>query len=103
MLIRATQVVDAVQRKPEEYKSQSFFGKYDIWRYEGIADERLCEECLRHVLQFYYLGNELRAEFPYLEIENENLIKPHVHPNCRCLLHRVTESHEYLEVLAHYS
>lgn len=98
-------MVKAVQRIPEAY-TQSFFGRYDVWRYEGIADDRLCEDCLRHVLQFYYLGNGLRAEFKYLEILDENTIKPHTHmprdDNCRCLLHRVTASHEYLAVLEHY-
>ena len=101
--VAAVQVVEkARHRIPRELQGQSFFGQYDVWRYEGIADQKLCERCLKHVLQFYFLGNELRVNFPDLEIEGANLIMPNVHPNCRCELHRVTESHEYLEVLEHY-
>ena len=90
-----------MQRIPEG-STQSFFGRYDVWRYQGIADMSLCEDCLAHVLDVYYLGTELRAEFKYLQIIEDNLIEPRVHPNCRCLLHRVTSSHEYLAVLEHY-
>ena len=108
-VIRAVEAVKAVQRIPEG-ATQSFFGKYDVWRYEGIADEKLCEQCLKHVLQFYFLGNELRGNFPYLAILDANTIggsEPDgdglVHPNCRCRLHRVTSSHEYFAVLEHYA
>ena len=113
-VIRAVEAVKAVQRIPEG-SAQSFFGKYDIWRYEGIADEKLCEQCLNFLLHGphgspYYFGTELRANFPSLEILDANTIGgPEadgdglVHPNCRCRLHRVTESHEYLAVLEHYA
>ena len=105
-VIRAVEAVKAIQRIPEG-ATQSFFGKYDVWRYEGIADEKLCETCLNFLLRGpkgspYYFGNELRANFPYLEIEDVNLIMPNVHPHCRCKLHRVTTIHEYMEVLEHY-
>ena len=107
-VIRAVEAVKAIQRIPED-ATQSFFGAYDVWRYEGVADERLCEQCLEHLLQFYFLGNELRARFPYLTILDANTIggsEPNgdglVHPRCRCRLHRVTTIHEYIEVLEHY-
>lgn len=101
-VVQAVRAVDSLQRIPEAYR-QSFFGQYDVWRYEGIADNVLCEECLKHWLQFYYRGNELRAKFKYLEILDENTIAVNVHPHCRCKLHRVTSSHEYLYFLEHYS
>ena len=106
--VQAVQVVEKARRRiPEEYKDHSFFGQYDIWRYEGIADQKLCERCLNFFLHGpkgspYYVGTELRVNFPDLEIEGVNLIMPVVHPNCRCKLHRVTSSHEYLAVLEHY-
>jgi len=96
------QAVEALKRIPTEYR-QSFFGRYDIWRYEGIADNVLCDDCLKHLLDLYLLGNELRSRFEYLKIMSANLIEPRVHPNCRCRLHRVTKSHEYLDVLQHYA
>jgi len=100
--VKAVQAVESLKRVPPESR-QSFFGRYDVWRYEGIADDVLCEDCLKHLLDFYYLGNELRGNFKYLEIINANLIEPRIHPNCRCRLHRVTKSHEYLAVLQHYA
>ena len=111
-VIRAVQAVQLVEkarhRIPRELQGQSFFGAYDIWRYEGIADNKLCERCLNFFLRGpkgspYYLGNELRVNFPDLEIETVNLIMPNVHPNCRCKLHRIIASHEYLYVLEHYA
>ena len=95
------QAVESLKRVPPDAR-QSFFGAYDVWRYEGIADTKLCEDCLKHLLDAYFLGNELRAKFKYLEIMSADLIEPRIHPHCRCKLHRVTKSHEYLAVLQHY-
>lgn len=96
-LISAVKVVDSLKRKPESLKVWSFFGKYDLWKYDPVLDTKLCDECLGYATQFYFWGIHLRTTFPYLEISDEDNIDVNVHPNCRCVLHRVTSPIEYLE------
>jgi len=98
-VVRAVQAVDAFKRKPEEYIVYSFFGKFDLWRYEGVYDEKLCEKCLENVLETYFMGNVLRARFLYLKIIGANKIAVNQHPHCRCILHRVTSIIEYMIVM----
>ena len=98
-VVRAVQAVDALKRKPKEYIVYSFFGKYDLWRYKGIFDKKLCERCLLHSLKTYFMGNHLRSVFPYLKIDGANKISPKEHPHCRCELTRVTSIIEYMIVM----
>jgi len=94
-VVEAVLVVDALQRKPEEYGTQTFFGRYDFWIYLPVYDEKLCPKCETHARTLVFRGTELRRTFPYLEIVDENLIMANVHPNCRCELLRITELEQY--------
>lgn len=87
--------VDAVRRISEELRKHSFFGSYDLWKYEPHYDIKLCEKCFNHALTKYRIGNHLRATFKYLVIIDANTIEVREHPNCRCLLRRVTSAEEY--------
>jgi len=98
-VIRAVEAVKAVQRIPED-SAHSFFGMEDIWHYIPVWDERLCDRCLKHARNEYYVGRHLRAIMPYLEIANENRIDANIHPNCRCYLTRVTDPMEYVMATA---
>ena len=91
--------VSAVERIPEEYKRQSFFGEYDLWLYVPVYDEKLCPKCEAHAHTQVFRGNELRSTFPYLEISDEDKILANVHPNCRCELYRVVSFERYLRLL----
>lgn len=95
---QAAIVIDAMKRKPEEYERQSFFGEYDLWHYIPIFDKKLCDRCLMHARTEYFVGTYLRGLFPYLEIVDANIINANVHPNCRCILTRITDAAEYLMV-----
>jgi len=99
--IQVVQIVDALQRKPEEYKVLSFFGEYDLWLYVPVYDERLCEKCEAHARTQVFRGTELRRpeNFPYLEIKDEDLIYAKVHPHCRCELYRVVSFERYERLL----
>jgi hypothetical protein len=88
-LISVVKAVDAVKRKPTEYKRQSFFGKLDLWAYVAVYDEKLCEKCWAFAKQQVFRGSELRGKFPYLEIHDNDLIYVNVHPHCRCYLLRI--------------
>jgi len=90
-IVRAVTVVqEAIKRKPLGLDI-SFFSQYDLWIYHAVLDDRLCLTCLDNEKTPRIFGNELRAKFPYLEIIDENTINAKVHPNCRCLLTRITE------------
>lgn len=96
-VLGVVKAVDAIKRISEELKAHSFFGRYDLWRYEGKYDLKICGKCLDFALNPYYIGTELRRKdrFPYLVIIDANTIEVRVHPHCRCRLHRVTRSWEY--------
>lgn len=100
MLVQVAKVVDATQRKPEEYHYQSFFGEYDLWLYV-VEDytKRLCETCEKHARTQVFRGTELRGTFPYLEIRDEDMIYAGVHPRCRCFLFRIIGIRQYFELL----
>lgn len=95
-IIHVVQVIDAVKRKPEEYKRQSFFGFYDLWHYIPVFDERLCHICEGYARRKVFRGTELRKSFAHLMIVDEDLIFASVHPNCRCYLFRIIGVREYL-------
>ena len=93
--------VSALERIPEEYKRQSFFGEYDLWLYVPVYDDKLCPKCEAFAKTQVFRGNELRRSdrFPYLTISDEDKILAHVHPNCRCELYRVVSFERYLRLV----
>jgi hypothetical protein len=97
--VKAVQAVDAVKRKPEEYRRQSFFGEYDLWLYVAVYDDRLCNLCWAYAKQQVFRGSSLRSLFPYLTIEDNDMIRVHVHPHCRCQLLRILDFKLYEEMM----
>lgn len=88
--VKAFAAFDAKSRIPEEYRGAvSFFSWLDEWIYNTSEASNVCEEC-RSYEQEHFFGSELRGLFPWLEIENENVIYPRVHPNCNCKLIRAS-------------
>lgn len=87
-LIQIVKVVKAVQRKPSEFQTVSFFGRNDFWDYRAIMDDRICSACKKNERPLPYIGVHLRAKWPHLEIEDEDTIRVNEHPNCRCVLIR---------------
>lgn len=90
--------VDAFTRIPEEFRAHSFFGEYDVWRYVPVFDGKLCKKCAYWATNLYFRGKYLRGLFKYLKIVDVNTINVNVHPNCRCILVRVTNWQEYILV-----
>jgi hypothetical protein len=71
----------------------TFFSVNDVWMYVEISDDKTCMDCHANAQLEgggMYYGNHLRAFFPYLEILDDDTIKVNEHPNCRCLLVRVS-------------
>ena len=91
--------VSALERIPEEYKRQSFFGEYDLWLYVPVYDDKLCPKCEAHARTQVFRGTELRRTFKYLEISDDDKILANVHPNCRCELYRIIGLERYLRWL----
>lgn len=87
-------VVKATRRKPEGYEVYTFYSMYDLWLYQAVMDTRVCELCSKYEQSEYWRGDQLRTEFPYHEIMDENTIHALVHPNCRCYLVRYVEVSE---------
>lgn len=81
--VRTAEAVDAITRIPEEYRNHSFFSEADFYIYLPEAfDEKLCLRCRDYAYVAFFKGSQLRSEFKYLTIEDEDTIKPNVHPNC---------------------
>jgi hypothetical protein len=97
--VEAVIAVDALKRKPREFRRQSFFGEYDLWLYIPVYDERLCPECLGHSRWKVFRGTELRSTFEYLEISDDDRIIVKVHPHCRCELYRIITPERYFRLL----
>jgi hypothetical protein len=88
-------VCEAKQRIPTQYKGTSFFSVMDLYQYIAITDDRTCKVCMQYdkmILQ----GDFLRSYYPELEIISPNQLLPHVHPNCRCTILRVTDLADYI-------
>lgn len=66
----------------------TYFSVNDEWVYYAELDNKACGDCTQHDFKTY-LGTELRAMFPFLEVDGVELISPHIHPNCRCKMYRV--------------
>lgn len=82
---------EAKQRIPKELRDKdlTFFSITNLYRYMGLSDGKLCNQCAQYDGQTI-TGAELRSLFPWLEVDSANIIYPRVHPNCRCLLIRYT-------------
>jgi len=93
-------VIEAKQRIPKELKDQglSFFSINDLYRYFGLADDKLCDACQQYDGETIS-GTELRHLFPNLEVDSENIIYPKVHINCRCMLIRLKQDDPLLSGL----
>lgn len=93
-VLAAVAVEEATKRIPPG-ATHTFFSKYDLWMYNAVLDDKLCDICLKYEENPRFFGDQIRTEFPYLEIINENTIKTHTHmprdDNCRCTLTRVTD------------
>lgn len=92
-LISVVKAVDAVTRIPEHRLGVTFFSEEDVWIFDATLDNRTCVLCRTAEEIREFRGNNLRVNFPYLEIIDMNTIYPNVHPNCRCVLRRLL--HEY--------
>lgn len=90
--VETTVTWDAKKRIPEKYYGVvTFFSDYDLWRWEAIMDDRICPTCSFYErVHYFVIGSKVRLLFPYLEILDENTIKPNAHQHCRCLLHRAS-------------
>jgi hypothetical protein len=90
----AVQTVDAVLKAKQRIAIKTnltFYSKNDLWYYFTVTvDNSLCEVCLKYDGKIL-LGSSLRSEFPFHTVDDENIIKPHVHPNCRCFLVRAVD------------
>jgi hypothetical protein len=86
---------EAKLRIPDEFRGSSFFGKFDLYQYIAITDDRTCNTCMTYD-RMITPGNYLRAYFPNMDIINDDQILPQIHPNCRCTLLRVTNLADYI-------
>ena len=68
----------------------TFFSEYDVWDY-GITNVNTCKVCDGNMVGVYQ-GHELRSLFPNLVIMDEDAIAPNVHPNCACVMRRLTDA-----------
>ncbi len=82
---------------PEDYAGHgvSYFSEHDWWYFQAITDDRTCFPCNTND-KTTFTGDELLDMFPYLEIGDENTILAWVHPNCRCILIRISDPLDYL-------
>jgi hypothetical protein len=92
---------DEVSKIPSFLKGyMTFFGEYDYWLFMTVepSDDRICFSC--QVLdKMIFTGLELRSAFPFLIIEDGYTIRAFVHPNCRCVLIRITNPMDYLALV----
>ena len=67
-----------------------------MWLFTAAVDDRTCFNCSLYD-KMIYTGDELRGEFPWLEIIDEDTILAMVHPNCRCILTRLVNPLDVLQ------
>lgn len=88
-IVEVVKAVEAKKRKDFPLRpGVTFFSEQDVWLFQEIQDERICIICRTAAIIDQFLGNNLRINFPRLELIDENLIKANVHKNCRCFLVR---------------
>jgi len=67
------------------------------WLYDSrVTSPRTCPVCIG-LDGTHYRGDEVPLAFPYHMLLRVNVIKPMVHPNCRCLLRWAGRSEDVLE------
>ena len=91
-IARVVEIVRAVEAKRIDFPTRygvTFFSENDVWLFDATLDSKVCKVCRVAEEIGEFRGNNLRLNFPYWEIIDENTILPHVHPNCRCVLKRV--------------
>ena len=107
MLTYPTEIVAAVLAVHEAKKrldfplrrGVTFFSENDVWLYDATLDGLVCDYCRTAEIIGEFRGNNLRLNFPDLEIVDENTLHPHNHvtlgwrtldtDTCRCVLKRV--------------
>lgn len=72
----------------------TYFSELDQWFFRAISDDRICDSCTE-LDGSILVGSVLRTGLPYMEILDEDTIRALVHPNCRCLLLRLTKTPYY--------
>ena len=90
-LVNVVRQIQASDKRwiPEEFRGPSYFSITDEWLYNTSEGPNVCEECTSYDNESFY-GSDLRLEFPYLQVDDENTIYPSIHPNCMCRLVRAT-------------
>jgi hypothetical protein len=88
-VIEAVRVFEATKRIPDKYQDTTFFSMNDWWLYFRSDAPNMCHQCDFYGGIYFFAGDKLRGDFPYLEIIDENTIEPHVHPHCGCILLRL--------------
>ena len=89
MIAALVATVEAKNRVPDAYRV-TFFSPYDIWLYHAVYDFKLCDDCRAKAEQGVFMGNHLRANFPWLQIVSTDRIDVNIHPHCRCYITRWT-------------
>jgi hypothetical protein len=90
-IIDAVLAVEAVEGTlwiPDWLRSNTYFSQNDLWLFAAVVDDHTCFDCQIYD-KMVYSGDELRSEFPYMEIIDETTILALVHPHCRCILTRI--------------
>ena len=87
--------VEARKTIPDYLKGSSFYSRFDLYQYIAITDDRTCKLCMEFD-RMIISGDFIRAYYPRLEIIGPSQMLPHVHPNCRCTLLRVTDLADYI-------
>lgn len=99
-IVEVVRAVEAKQRiETPQRTGVTYFSENDVRLFDARADTKVCPLCRKYETAHQWRGNNLRAEFPYLVILDENTIggpEPDggglVHPNCRCVLKRIIGS-----------
>ena len=80
---------------PDQRSGVTYFSMWDTWLFQARSDTKVCDLCRHYETWGEIRGDQLRTEFPYLVILDEDTIggpEPDggglVHPNCRCFLTR---------------
>lgn len=89
---------ETFKRIPDNLSGQSFFGEFDFWLFMAIEDDVTCFSC-KVLDKIVFTGLELRGAFQYLQIVDGNTILALVHPNCRCVLLRITNLLDYIQLM----